>query len=109
MVFVIIRLIYVGFTVCRTKRKKCKGPKWGGLLPISSFGSRHCSGVATIGATECTTGVPARMTEGLRECTRACLGRPVATGFLEDPLSRQRRLTLCLDRGDEKLGVCVAT
>ena len=25
MAFVIIRLIYLGFIVCRTKRKKCRG------------------------------------------------------------------------------------
>ena len=51
MAFVGIRLNFVGFTVCRTKRKKKKklvqGINWGGLLPISSLGSRHCNGVVT--------------------------------------------------------------
>ena len=48
MAFVGIRLNFVGFTVCRTKRKKIEqGINWGGLLPISSLRSRHCSGVAT--------------------------------------------------------------
>ena len=81
-----------------------QGIKWGGLLPISNFGSQHYCGVATVRATACKASVPARMTEGQRVSERPCLGRPVATGFLgcsvvtKDSLSLQRWLTLCRDR-----------
>ena len=72
MTLVAIRQISVGFTVCRTKIKKkkymCKGPKWDGLLPISSLGSRHYSGVATGGTVVCTTGAPARTTKDMGTC-----------------------------------------
>ena len=44
--------------------------KWGGLLPISSFGSRHCRGVATVRATACKLGVLAHTTEGLHARAR---------------------------------------
>ena len=81
-----------------------QGSERGGLLPISCFRSRHCSGVVTVGATTCTAGTPACTTEGLHARPQACLGRPVMTGFLgrsvttEDPLSRKRWLNLCRDR-----------
>ena len=48
---------------CVEQKKECRGPKWGGLLPISSLGSRHCSGVKTGGTVACTAGAPARTTE----------------------------------------------
>ena len=44
---------------CVEQKKKCKGPKWGGLLPISNPGSRYCSGVAAGGTAACTVGAPA--------------------------------------------------
>ena len=44
---------------CVEQKKECSGPKGGGLLPISSLGSRHCSGVATGWIVACTAGVPA--------------------------------------------------
>ena len=55
MAFVVRRIIYVDFRVCRKKKileyvekkNKVQGIKWGGLLPISIFVSRHCSSVAT--------------------------------------------------------------
>ena len=62
MAFVVIRLIYVDFRMCRTK-ERCRGPKWGGLLPISSLGSRHYSHVETGGTVACTAGTLARTTE----------------------------------------------
>ena len=55
------------------EKKKVQVIKWGGLLPISSFGSRHYSGVAT-GKTWCVQQKNAR--------ARPCLGRPVTTGLL---------------------------
>ena len=51
--------------MCRTK-EECKGPKRGGLLSISSLGSRHYSGVAIEGTAVCMAGVPAIKTEDLR-------------------------------------------
>ena len=45
------------------QKKECKGPKWGGLLPISSLGSQHCSGVETGGT---VAGTPASTTENPR-------------------------------------------
>ena len=59
-----------------------QGIKWGGLLLIYSFGSRHYSGVMTLRATVCKAGVPVCTTEGLRVHARACLGRPITTGLL---------------------------
>ena len=53
-------------TECVEQKKKCKGQKWGGLLPISSLGSRHCSGVTLRGTAACMAGAPARMTKDLR-------------------------------------------
>ena len=35
---------------CVEQKKEYKGSKWGGLLPISSLGSQHCSGVTIGGA-----------------------------------------------------------
>ena len=32
---------------CVEQKKEYRGQKKGGLLPISSLGSRHCSGVST--------------------------------------------------------------
>ena len=75
-----------------------QGIKWGGLLPIFSLVSRHCSGVATGGAAACTAGTPTRTTKDLRARARGgvpgkpCPDRPpwvlyhdrdfsVATGF----------------------------
>ena len=48
MAFSVIKLIYVDFRMCRAK-DRVKGSKWGGLLPMSSLGSRRCSSVATGG------------------------------------------------------------
>ena len=67
---------------CVEQKKKCKGPKWGGLLPISSFGSWHCSGDTKGGTVACTTGASASMTEDLSARAWACLGRPVVTSLL---------------------------
>ena len=53
---------------CVEQKKECRGPKWGGLLPISSLGSRHYSGVATGGTAVCTAGAPACTTKDLRSC-----------------------------------------
>ena len=43
---------------CVEQKKECRGPKWGGLLPISSLGSRHCRGVEIGGTVACTVGAP---------------------------------------------------
>ena len=42
------------------KRRSAGDKKRGGLLPISSLGSRHCSGVVTGGTVACTTDVLVR-------------------------------------------------
>ena len=49
---------------CVELKKEYRGPKWGGLLPISSLGSRHCSGVEIRGTMACTAGAPARKNRG---------------------------------------------
>ena len=67
---------------CVEQKKECRGPNWVGLLPISSYGSRHCSGVATGGPVACTVGSPARTTEDLRMRELACLGRQASLGAL---------------------------
>ena len=80
------------------------GTKRGGLLPISSFGSRHCRWCRDRNGVVCSIGTPVRTIEDLRARPQACLGRPITTGFLgcfvatEDSLSRQRWLTLCRNR-----------
>ena len=65
---------------CVEQKKECRGPKLGGLLPISSLGSRHYSGVATGGTMTCTAGVPALITEDshVRASVpgKACCDRP---------------------------------
>ena len=89
MAFVVIRLIYVDFRMCRTK-ERVQGTKMGWAIAISSLGSRHCSGVVIGGNVACTTGALASTTE------RAFLGRLVVIGeFLvatemARPVSRQR-------------------
>ena len=55
---------------CVEQKKKCKGPKWDGLLAISSLGSRYYSDVATGGNEACMAGVPAHTTEDLRAPAR---------------------------------------
>ena len=67
---------------CVEQKKECRGPKWGGLLPISSLRSRHCSGVATGGIVVCTAGAfcvhdqgPVRARGGVPE--KACRDRPL--------------------------------
>ena len=64
------------------QKKECRGPKWGGLLPISSLRSRHCSGVATGGIVVCTAGAfyahdqgSARARGGVPE--KACRDKPL--------------------------------
>ena len=80
----------------RTKRNSA-WTKWGGLLPISNVGLRHCRGVA-IGRAWRARQCACAHDQGLaRASERACLEGPIATGFLvatEDSLSRQRRLAL---------------
>ena len=46
MTFVGIRLIFVGFTVCRTKRKSARD-KMGWATTHFKFGWQYCSGVVT--------------------------------------------------------------
>ena len=65
---------------CVEQKKECRGPKW--VLPISSLGSRHCSGVVTGGTAACMAGAPTLTTKNLRTRGGACLGRPVTTGLL---------------------------
>ena len=98
---------------CVEQKKECKGPKWGGLLPISSLESRHCNDVTIGGLAACTAGMRADTTEDLHARTwgavprKACHDRPpwvlchdrefpVA---IESSLSRQRWIVLCRDRG----------
>ena len=70
------------------QKERVQGIKWGGLLPISSFGSQHCSGVVTGRACHAQQSAcahdrgPARTTKDLRARGGVCLGRSVATGFL---------------------------
>ena len=63
---------------CVKKKKIVHGTKWGGLLPISSLGSQHCSGVATGGPAACTTGAPMHTIEylGAGMPRKACRDRP---------------------------------
>ena len=83
---------------CVEQKKECRGQKWGGLLPISNLGSRHCSGVATGRTMESMVGALACTTEDPHAPARVCLGRHVATSLLgcsvviemAYPLSRQR-------------------
>ena len=51
---------------------------WGGLLPIFSLVSRHCSGVATGGPAACTAGAHAHTTKDLCASVpgKACRDRP---------------------------------
>ena len=85
----------------KIRKLECRRPKWA----TTHFQPwiRHCSGVATEGAKECMTGVPAHTIEGPAR-TRVCLGQPITTGLLrcsvatESFLSRQRWLILCHDR-----------
>ena len=75
----------------------------GGLLPISSPRSRHCRWCRDSRGHGVHNRRPYMQDRG-PVCPCACLGRPVATGFLrcfvaiEDSLSRQRWLTLCRNR-----------
>ena len=59
--------------VCVEQKEKVQGVKWGGLLPISNFVSRYCSGIATGGARRALW---AHLRVRLRTCTSARGGMP---------------------------------
>ena len=65
---------------CVEQKKECRGQKWGGLLPISSLGSRHCSGVEIRGTMACTVGAHVRTTED--PCMR---GGVLGKAYLDRP------------------------
>ena len=107
---------------CVEQKKECKGPKWGGLLPISSLGSRYCSGVMTGGPVACTEGVPTRMTEELcarvhgGEPGKACRDRPPWALYhdREFPVATEKAILMlrqrlwCLDRVLGNWVLCVS-
>ena len=83
--------------VCVEQKEKVQGVKWGGLLPISSFVSRHCSGVSTGGARRAPW---ACLRIRPRTCTRARWAVP-REACRDRPL-----LVLCRERVGSP---CVAT
>ena len=69
-----------------------QGTKWDGLLPISSYGSRHSRWCHDKNGVGCTTGSPVRMTECLRALKLDRKGA-VATDLLEFSIATENSLS----------------
>ena len=80
------------------EKKMVQEIKWGGLLPISSFVSRHSIGVMTKRGAARTTGAPLRTTEDLRVRARDCQRRLVATDLLGFSVATKDKKIVFFDR-----------
>ena len=64
------------------EKKMVQEIKWGGLLPISSFVSRHSIGVKKKRGAARTISAPLRITEDLQVLAQECQRRLVSTDLL---------------------------